>query len=146
MRNLILLPLLLAASPAFAQTPAPRPAPAPAPQEIQRVLNDPAMVDRMTNVMQALSRAFLEMPVGEVQAAVEGRQATPADRQRRLRDIEPGVDVDLQQQMAQARPMIRHSMKALSEALPGMMKGMQDAQKSLDRAMSNMPDPTYPKR
>ena len=142
MRNLILLPLLLAASPALAQTPAP----APPAQEIQRVLNDPAMVDRMTNVMQALSKAFLDMPVGEVQAAVEGRQATPADRQRRMRDIEPGVDVDLQQQMAQARPMIRHSMKALSEALPGMMKGMQDAQKSLDRAISNMPDPTYPKR
>ena len=146
MRNLILLPLLLAASPALAQAPAPRPAPAPAPQEIQRVLNDPAMVDRMTGVMQALSRAFLDMPVGEVQAAVEGRPATPADRQRRMRDIEPGVDVDLQQQMAQARPMIQHSMKALSAALPGMMKGMQDAQKSLDRAISNMPDPTYPKR
>ena len=144
MRNLMLLPLLLAASPAFAQGPAPRPTPAP--QEIQRVLNDPAMADRMASVMQALSKAFLDMPVGEVEAAVEGRPPTPADRQRRVRDVEPGVDVDLQAQMAQARPMIRQSMKALSDALPGMMKGFAEAQKSLDRAISNMPDPTYPKR
>ena len=144
MRYLILLPLLAAASPAFAQAPAAPPTPAP--QDIQRALNDPAMVDRMTNVMQALSRALLELPVGEVQAAVEGRPATPADRQRRVRDIEPGVDLDLQQQMAQARPMVQQSMKALSDALPAMMKGFAEAQKSLDRAIANMPDPTYPKR
>ncbi len=30
--------------------------------------------------MQALSRAFLNLPVGEVQAAVEGRPPTPADK------------------------------------------------------------------
>ena len=49
--SLIVLPLVLCAGPALAQTSA---QPAPQPQEVQRVLNDPAMVDRMTNVMQAL--------------------------------------------------------------------------------------------
>ena len=139
----VLLPLIVVAAPAAA---APQQQQQPPPAQIQRALNDPAVADKLANAMQALSRAFLDMPVGEIEAAVEGRQPTPADRQRRVRDIEPGIDVDLQAQMAQARPMIQHSMKALSEALPGMMKGMQDAQKSLERAMSNMPDPTYPKR
>ncbi|HEX6741720.1 MAG TPA: hypothetical protein VF079_08005 [Sphingomicrobium sp.] len=146
--RLILLPLLLSASPAFAQTPAP--APAQTPQEMQRVLNDPVMADRLANVMQALSKAFLELPVGEVQAAVEGRKPTAAERRMTVRDLgrrdDPNFDRNFRQQMANAKPMVQHSMRALSEALPGMMKGMQDAQQSLERAMSNMPDPTYPKR
>ena len=137
-KALVLLPLTTLAAPAMT-------APAPQPQ-VPPQLSDPAMVDRLANAMQAMSKAFLEMPVGEIQAAVEGRQPTPADRQRTVRDIEPNVDVELQAQMAEARPMIRQSMKALSDALPAMMKSLHEAQKSLERAAANMPDPNYPKR
>lgn len=137
-KALVLLPLTILAAPAVA-------APSPQPQ-VPPQLGDPAMVDRLANAMQAMSKAFLDMPVGEIQAAVEGRQPTPADRQRTVRDIEPNVDVELQAQMAGARPMIRQSMKALSDALPAMMKSLHEAQKSLERAAANMPDPTYPKR
>ena len=151
--SLILLPLLLAASPAFAQAAAPA---TPAPQakdsaaEMQRVLNDPAMADRLANMMQALSKAFLNLPVGEVQAAVEGRKPTAAERRKTVRDIErrddPNFDRDFQQRMAQAKPMIQQSMTAMSQALPAMMQGLQQAGKALERAAANMPDPTYPKR
>ena len=137
-KALVLLPLTTLAAPAMT-------APAPQPQ-VPPQLSDPAMVDRLANAMQAMSKAFLDMPVGEIQAAVEGRQPTPADRQRTVRDIEPNVDGELQAQMAGARPMIRQSMKALSDALPAMMKSLHEAQKSLERAAANMPDPTYPKR
>jgi hypothetical protein len=137
---LIVLPLALLASPALAQ-----PAPPSAPQ-IQQVLNDPALADRMANVMQAMSHAFLELPVGEVEAALEGRAPTPADRARTLRTENPNLDRDVQEQVGQARPMIRHSMKAMADALPGMMHGLRQAQKSLERALANMPDPNYPKR
>ncbi len=143
--RLIALPLVLCASPALAQT-APPPPPSVEAQEIQRVLNDPAMVERMTNVMQALSKAFLDMPVGGIEAAVEGRQATPAERRRRVRDIEPGIGRDVQAQVAQAKPMVQQSMKALSDSLPSMMNGLKQVQESLERAAANMPDPTYPKR
>ena len=133
-----LIPLAFAAAPALAAPPA-----APPPQaDIQRVLNDPAVAERLANTMQALSKAMAELPVGEIEAAVEGREPTPADRNRRLRDVEPGMEA----QLAEAKPMIRQSMKALSAALPAMMKGLQEAQKSLERAAANMPDPTYPKR
>jgi hypothetical protein len=37
-------------------------------------------------------------------------------------------------------------MKALAEALPSMMQGLEQAQKSLERAAANMPQPGYPKR
>ena len=111
-------------------------------QNIQRALNDPAMADRLTNVMQSLGNAMLDLPIGEIQAAVEGRTPTVADKRRRVRDVEP----DLQQRVAQTGPIIRQSMKALGEALPAVVQSLEQAQRSLERAAANMPDPTYPKR
>jgi len=126
------------AAPAAAQS---RPQPV---QNIQRVLNDPATAERMTNVMQSLGNAMLDLPVGEVQAAVEGRTPTAADKRRTIRDLEP--DLDVRREISQARPMIQQSMKALGEALPGIVQSLQQAQQSLERAAANMPDPTYPRR
>ena len=147
--SLLFLPLLLCTTPAFAQA-APLPAMPGAAPEMQRVLNDPAMADKLANVMQAMSKAFLDLPVGEVQAAVEGRRPTAAERRMTVRDMgrrdDPNFDRDFQRQIANAKPMMRQSMKALSEALPAVMQGMEQAGKALERAAANMPDPTYPKR
>jgi hypothetical protein len=93
-----------------------------------------------------MSRAFLDLPIGEVEAALEGRVPTPADRARTLRSENPNLDREVQVQVAQARPMMRKSMKAMADALPDMMQGLHQAKKSLDRAIANMPDPNYPKR
>ena len=137
MRIALLIPLLMVAAPAAAQAPRQQPA-----VQIQRMLNDPATADRMANIMQSLSNAMLDLPIGEIEAAVEGRAPTAADKRRRMRDVEP----DLGRRVAQARPMIQQSMKALSEALPAMLQSLEQAQRSLERAAANMPDPTYPKR
>jgi hypothetical protein len=113
-------------------------------------LTDPATADKVAGAMQALSKAFLNLPVGEVQAAMEGRQPTAKERKQTLRDLgradNRNFDRDFQQQMANARPMIQQSMKALSSALPAMLQGIQSMEQSLERAVSNLPDPTYPKR
>jgi len=145
-KTLILLPFLVTASPALAQT-------APAPPEtaqIERALNDPAMADRLTNAMRLMSRAFLDLPAGEVQAALEGRRATPAEKRMTVRDMarrdDPNFDRNFQRQIAQTGPVIRQGMRAMSEALPAMMQGLSQAQHALERAAANMPDPTYPKR
>lgn len=147
--SLLLLPLLMTATPALGQAPAPPP-PSHPPAEMQRALNDPAMADRLANMMQALSKAFLDLPVGEVQAAVEGRPATPAEKKLTVRDLgrrdDPNFDRNIQRQIAQSKPMIRQGMKTLSDTIPVMMKSLEDVQRSLERAAANMPDPTYPKR
>jgi hypothetical protein len=140
MRKLLFLPLLLTATPALAQ---------PAPQ-LPRELTDPATAQKLSNAMQALSRALLDIRVGEMKAAVEGRQVTPAERNMTVRDMarrdDPDFERHLQQQMANVGPMMQQSMRALNQALPAMMKGLTDAQKSLERAVANLPDPTYPAR
>jgi hypothetical protein len=139
--SISLLPLVLIATPVAAQAPASQP-----PAAMQRALNDPALAERLTNAMQALSTALLDLPVGGLEAALEGRQATETEKRRTIRDIEPGIDVDLQRQVAEAKPMMRQGMKAMADALPAMMKSLEEARRSLERAAANMPDPTYPKR
>ena len=145
-KTLILLPILLTASPALAQA-APTP---PETAQIERALNDPAMADRLTNAMQVMSKAFLDLPAGEVQAALEGRRATPAEKRMTVRDMarrdDPNFARNFQRQIAQSGPVIRQSMRAMSQALPAMMQGLTQAQHALERAAANMPDPTYPKR
>jgi hypothetical protein len=136
--------LLLIASPALAQPPASPPAHVP-PQ-----LLDPRMADRVADTMQSLSKALLDLPVGELQAAVEGRAPTAADKKLTVRDLgrrdDPNFDRNFRQQIAQARPAIEKGMKAMSAALPAIEKAVDDASRALDRAAANMPDPTYPKR
>ena len=145
-KSLILLPLLACTSPALAQQ-------APAPEatvEAQRVLGDPAMADRLVDMMQSMSKAVLDLRIGEVQAAVEGRKATPADRKLTVRELgrrdDPNFERDLQRRVADARPMIQASQKALADALPTVMKSLDEAGRALERAAANMPDPTYPRR
>ncbi len=115
--------------------------------EAQRALSDPATADRLANVMQALSQAFLDLPVGSVEAAVEGRPPTTADPHAHDPQREPE---HRSRARRPDRPVAaddrRQGMKAMADALPGMMKGFKEAQKSFERALSNMPDPTYPKR
>jgi hypothetical protein len=142
MRSLTALSLLIVGSPLAAQTPAP----VPPQQEIQRALNDPAMADRLANAMEALSDAFMNLPVGQVQAAVEGRKPTAQEKRLTVRDVARRDHVDVRREIAAARPMIQQSMKAMADAMPALMKGLNDASEALDRAAANMPDPTYPKR
>jgi hypothetical protein len=150
MRTLLLaLPIVIAATPVSAQQPSAPPKP-DAEAKMQQALNDPATADRLAQVMQALSNAFLQLPVGEVQAALEGRPATPAEKKLTVRDAgrkdDPNFDKTFREQMANSRPIIAQSMKALAGALPAMMKGMGEASKALEQAAENAPRPNYPKQ
>jgi hypothetical protein len=137
--GLVLLPLAICAAPALAQ-------PAPPPVQLPPELADPATVDRMADAMQALSQAFLDLPVGDVQAALEGRQPTRAERHRTV-GSETGLKArDVQQRIAAAKPQIEQSIHALNQALPEVTANLQQAQRALERAIANMPDPNYPRR
>lgn len=137
----MLAPLLLCASPALAQD---------APPQLPPEITDPAAIQRLTVQMQALSHAFLNMRIGGIQAAIEGREASPREERTTVGDLarprDPDFDRHLQQQLASVGPQIQHSVKAINRALPEMMKSVEDARRSIDRALANMPDPDYPRR
>src|SRR4051794_22646283 len=144
----LLLPLAIVAAPAVA-------APAPPGDAIQipPQLTDPAVGAHLGKMAGAFAKAMMDVPVGEVQAAVEGREPTPADRSRTVRDLaggDPDLDRKVETQVTQAMPRLQAGMKAMAASLPAMMKAIEQAAESmegsLDRATANIPDPTYPRR
>ena len=143
MRSLLIaLPLALLATPAMAQR-------GPAP-ELPRELTDPAMADKVGKMAGALSRALLDLNVGEVQAAIEGRPATPADRKRTVRDMaaggNPEIERRIERQAAQSGAAIQAGAKAMAAALPAIIESVERAATEIDRATANLPTPGYPKR
>jgi len=137
MRVSLLIAGLLLAAPAVAQ-----PVPYPdAPPEIA----SGEFVDRAVPVLQALSRAFLDLPVGEVQAAIENRPATRADRNRRVRDV-AGVDErDLDQSIAQNSQVLKNGVQSVVRSLPVIQRALNQAGEEVARAVNNLPSPAYPR-
>jgi hypothetical protein len=139
-RSLILLPLLLLSSPALAQ---------PVPQ-LPPELSDPAMAQRLTGAVQAISNAFLDIRIGEIRAAIDGREADPGERNMTVRDMarrdDPDFDRHVQQKIASVGPVVQQGAQAVNRALPVVMRDLIDAQQSIERAVANLPDPTYPRR
>ena len=142
--SLLVLPVAMMASPALSQT---KPAETVA---IPQALSDPATADKLARMMQSLSQAFLNMPVGEIEAAAQGREVTQADRGRTLREVgrrdDPNFEQNFQRDVAATGPMIQATMKAFVAGLPAMMKGMSEAGRELEKVTDNMPRPNYPKR
>ena len=144
-KALLIVPLLLCASPAFAQD-----APPPAAIQLPPELTDPAAAMKLARTMQALSSAVLNIRVGEMRAALEGREVSPAERNMTVGDVarrkDPNFDRDVAREVATVGPKIQRSMQAINRTLPQLMRDLDDAQRSLDRALSNLPDPNYPRR
>lgn len=139
------LPLAILAAPAIAQKPPAAPIDA-GQVRIPPELTDPAFIDRLTDMTQALSKALLDLPVGEIEAAVEGRPASRADRRRTLRDSAKINEREIERSIAEARPRIQAAMKALSSALPAMTEALSKAADEVERATANVPRPGYPRR
>jgi hypothetical protein len=137
---LLALPLILATAPAYA---APREAPQLPPE-----LTDPAMADKLGHVAGALTKSLLDLPVGEIEAAIEGRPATPTDRARRVRDEvnDPYLEQRVSAEAAQSGRKMQAATKALVASLPAIMGALDRVQDEVERAVANIPDPTYPRR
>ncbi len=138
---LVVVPALLAASPALAAQPIPAPVLPP-------VLTDPAMADQLGRVAGAVTRSLMNLPVGEVEAAIEGRPPTRADRARTVRDSigDPQVEQRIEQQAAASGRTIQAAGQALSRSLPAILGAIDGARDEIERAVGNLPSPNYPRR
>ena len=116
-------------------------------------LTDPAMAETLGRMLGALTKVMLDLPVGELQAAVEGRPPSAADRNRTMRDLAgggPDLERGIEREAVRAVPRLQAGMKAMASSLPAMAKALEEAAEtmegSLDRAAANLPQPGYPKR
>ena len=140
-KSLMFLPLLIWAAPALAQT---------LPPQLPPEVTDPATAQRLADAAQGISDAVLDMRIGEVKAAIEGRPASPRDRNMTIRDMarrhDPDFDRKLHRRMADIGPTMQRSMDAINQALPAVNQALAQAQQAIQRAVANLPDPTYPRR
>lgn len=139
---LIALPLAVAATPAMAQQ--------YDPPQLPRELTDPAQADKVGRVAGALSRALLDLNVGEIEAAVQGRPANQVDRRRTVRDVvangDPAIERRIERQAASSGAAIQSGARAMAAALPSIMGALEQAAAEIDRATANLPTPGYPRR
>lgn len=135
------LPLMLIAAPAAA-------APAQPVPQLPPELTDPAMAEKLGRISGALAHSLMDLPVGEIEAAIEGRPVTPADKAKRVRDAvgDPNMEQHIAAEAAASGQAMQAATKALAASLPAIMAAMSQAQHELERAVANLPDPTYPKR
>src|SRR5436305_3385265 len=117
-RAVLFIPLLLSAIPAFAQE-------GPPAIQLPRELTDPEAQMRLAGTLQALSKAVMNMRVGDVSAALEGREATPRERNTTLGDLvrrkDPNFDRDVAREVATVGPQVQRSIQAANRALPQIM-------------------------
>ena len=138
--RIMILPLLLLSAPAAA---------APDASGLEQALRDPATAERLDRSLKALTDALLDLKVGEVKAALEGRKAAPSEQALTVRELErrQGRDPEaIRRQVREAGPALAKGMNALADAIPAMTRALGDIEQAVERAAANMPDPTYPKR
>jgi hypothetical protein len=107
-------------------------------------MTDPRFIQRLMDMSDALSKAFLDLRVGEIEAAAEGRQATAAERNRTVGEIARISPQELQRQMAEARPKVEAATQAFARELPKLSRSLSEVAGALQRAADNMPQPYNP--
>lgn len=139
---LALVPLLMCAAPAAA---APKAAPRLPPE-----LTDPALAEKLGRMAGALSKALLDVKVGEVAAIAQGREASPLEKNCTVRDMamggDPNAERRLEQQVAASGPAIQKGVAAMVKVLPAMMEALESVGEEMERATANLPQPGYPRR
>lgn len=138
--RILLVPFLLLAAPAAA---------APDTTGLEQALRDPATSDRLDRSLSALTDALLDLKVGGVKAALDGRKASPSEQSLTVRDIERSAGRDpeeLRRHVREAGPALAKGLNALADAIPAMTRALGDIEKAVERAAANMPDASYPKR
>jgi hypothetical protein len=129
---------LFLATPAAAQ-------PAPAPQ-LPPEITDGRMIDQLGNVTEAMARAVMNMPVGELEAAIENRPVTREDRSKTVRSVSGMSDREISESVERGTAATKAGTQAMVRALPVITEALNRVGDELARAMANLPSPNYPRQ
>ena len=145
MRILIAVPLLMLAAPAVAQ---PQAEPKRDKFEIPAELSSPETAKKLGKMAGVLSRTLMDLKVGELEAVVEGREPTAADKRRTVRDMagSKADAADIERELANAGPIIEDGARRLTAMLPVLMRSLEGLGEELERATAILPQPGYPNR
>ena len=135
--RLLIVPAILFAAPAAAQPAAPALPPEVASGQI---------VDQLQPMLRALSRAFLNLPVGELEAAAQNRPVTPQDRGKTVGHAIGLSERELDEKVAAGTDTLKAGTQAMARSWPVISRSLSEAGRELEKAIANAPSPAYPKR
>lgn len=147
MRHLFTLALLAAVAMPAAAQPQPQPrAPESRGTDLPPEITDGRMIDQLGSVVGALTRAFLDLPVGEIEAAVENRPVTREDRRRTVGSTTGMSERELNREIAESKDAVKAGGQAMARSLPVIRDALNRAGQEIGRATANLPQPGYPRR
>ena len=145
MRIPLFVALMAAAAPVAAQVPG-RP---PEPRRVAEVppeIVDPRMVDQLGTMVGALTKVFLDLPVGELEAAVENRPVTRQDRRKTVRTVTGTDEREIATEIEQGKGAVKAGGQAVARSIPVIREALNKAGEEIERATANIPQPGYPRR
>ncbi|WP_260482625.1 hypothetical protein [Sphingomicrobium flavum] len=108
--------------------------------QIDRLLSDPAMPERLSRMTAVMAEMMEALPVGSLKAAVEGRDPTPQEQQERLGDT---IDIDGEQMgeelaatFTDNRERMRDSMNVLVRNMPTLIAAMEQLTRELEETVA----------
>ena len=134
------------ATPAAAQSQRPPQSADPRAVQLPPEIIDGSMIDRLGSMVGALSNVFLNLPVGELEAAVENRPVTRADRGRTVRTVTGMDEREITEEIESSKGAVKAGGQAMARALPVVVDALNKAGDELARATANLPQPGYPRR
>jgi hypothetical protein len=148
---LIAAAVLTVAAPAFAQQPASSAAAATAPldprdEELRRNLPDPAELKAMGEVAARAMEAMMDVPIGPLREAVEGRKLSRRERQETLGDVARRDDPEFKERMRDQMGVASVAMAALMEQMvtiaPVLRNTLEDVARRTEEAARQIPQRT----
>lgn len=104
--------------------------------DLGRILDDPELPEKAARSTEALVAVLETLPIGNIEAAIEGREPTEADRARTLGDI---MDVDgreigdeLAVAITENRPRIEAGIDAAVVTLPALIAAVESLRVELE--------------
>ena len=104
------------------------------------------MLDQLGTMIGALTKAFLALPVGEIEAAVENRPVTREDKHRTVGSSSGMNERELTAEIEQGKGVVKAGGQAVARALPVIREALNKAGEEIGRATANLPQPGYPRR
>lgn len=104
--------------------------------DLGRILDDPDLPEKAARSTEALVAVLETLPIGNIEAAIDGREPTDADRVRTLGDV---IDVDgreiggeLAMAIAENRPRIEAGIDAAVVTLPALLAAAETLRGELE--------------
>ncbi|WP_265569931.1 hypothetical protein [Sphingomicrobium nitratireducens] len=105
--------------------------------ELGTMLADPALPDRMAAMTLVLAKMLETMPVGEIEAAIEGREPTPEERAERLEVDGPAMADEMRTALADNQDTLRASARGLALAMPHLLAAIDEMRAAVEPTLDD---------